>query len=197
MHSADLPFPTLSSDYGSASCPSSLSPPPWSQPRVRSLLRLFRLFLECHLLFFFSCSQFAFTFSVLPPPTSLFLPVWKPALTVCSQVSLCIWPHVTNLVSFLLSFWAWKGTGEWGFFTSCSLWGQATIMYPLAGEGSVFYSVHWEFRDGKLAACIWPAGELFQSFERSLKENVLGKKGTDALVCFGSHLSLLLLTPAA
>lgn len=36
-----------------------------------------------------------------------------------------------------------------------------------------------------------------QSFEKSLKENVLGKKGTDALVCFGHYLSLLLLTPAA
>lgn len=32
-----------------------------------------------------------------------------------SQVSPCIWPHATSpLVSFLLSFWAWNGTGRTG-----------------------------------------------------------------------------------
>lgn len=35
-----------------------------------------------------SCSQFAFPFSVLPPPTSLFLPRWRPSCLYVSGVSL-------------------------------------------------------------------------------------------------------------
>lgn len=140
MHSAGLPFPTLSSDYGSASCPSSFSPPPRSQPRVCSLLsETSGSSWNVPSCSSSSCSQFAFTFSVLPPPTSLFLPLWQPALTVCLRC-LSVFGHMLPTFLFHFSFPSEpeRAQGESGFLTSCSLWGQATIMYPLARGGLCF-----------------------------------------------------------
>lgn len=132
MHSADLPFPTLSSDYGSASCPSSLSPPPWSQPRVRSLLRLFRLFLECHLLFFLQLLSVCFHFFC--PSTTNFL------ISSCLETSVdCMFSGVSLYLAtcyqpcfispFLLSLKGHRGNGASSPLALCGARQQSCILW--------------------------------------------------------------------
>lgn len=160
VHSADRPFPTLSSDYGSASCPSSCSPP-WSHVSALSLVRRFRLFLECHLFFLQLLCLFSPFLSFHHQLPCFFLSgnqLWLYVSGVSLYLATCYQPSCF-ISPFLLSLKGHRGNGASWPLALCGAKQQSCILWR--GEGSVFYSVHWEFRDGKLTACIWPAGEWF------------------------------------
>lgn len=138
MHSAYLPFHALSSNRGSASCPSSCPVlPDASHASCLSLVRLFGVFSECgasspflkllSLCFHFFC----------PSPTSFLISSSLGGNFDCvSGVSLyvatCYQPS-RFISSFPLSL-------KWGFLTSPCLWDQATTMYPFGPQFSVQFT---------------------------------------------------------
>ena len=104
-----------------------------------------------------STTLFAFIFSALPPPTYLFVPLWKPPL--CASGVPSLWPCVTNpLISFLLSFSHLDGMGRMGPLGFSQFlgpgddrvlfWGLSLLLFP--GKACL------GFRDDSLAACVWP-----------------------------------------
>lgn len=191
-----LPFPSLFSDYGYAHLLFlSLMKPPQC-PFLSVALSGFQ---DISSSSSSSCCQFAFTFSALLPPTSLFLPLWKLSLTVCLRCPL-LFGHMWPAPLFHFSFPSEPETAqrEQGLLASCCLWGQATITYYFGA--SVFF-VHWEdlFRDqGWQTVGLHLAHSQWFSFRvlRLLKENVVGKAWMLWLV-LGWASCLSFLTPAA
>lgn len=166
-HLLPLPF---SSSVKPAKCPLSvalwgllrMSPSPYPQNESKS------------------SSHFAFTFSVLPPPTSLFLLPWRPSLPACLRC-LPLSGHVLPALLFRFSFplEPKMAQGEQGFLVACCLWGQATNMHPF---GVLVFPFHREhlFRMQGLRTGSWhlAPGEWLGSRvldDLGWKESVLGK----------------------
>lgn len=136
-------------------------------------VRLFRLFMECHLLFFLQQLSVCFHFFCPSITNFLISSCLETNFDCMSQVSLCIWPQVTNLlVSFLLSFWAWKGTVGMGLLDLLLSVGPGNNHVSFGGGRALFSTQFTE----NLGMANWPpafgpqvsglASEFWKIFER-------------------------------
>lgn len=141
-----------------------------------------------------SCSQFAFIFSAFLPPTSWFLPLWKPSLRVCLR---CL-PLSGQMLPVLLFRFSFPSEREMALeergFLSLDVCGARPQTRTLLGS---WFSPHFtdgaylEVGDCKLAAGTCQAGEWFSVWVlKDLWKRVSEKAQADPVVCLGHHLSL-------